>query len=141
MIGTFEKQCLEQSLLEIWMYNEQIIRKLSQQDIIDAINKLDSSPYFGFKYNYAELLGSIKRNQSGHIVSATAALYNFVTVVDLENITGRNFLEEGAGPQVPMDEANLIWQNEAIKIFQELDELNSDAKGTYRISIISFIKT
>ena len=67
-------------------------------------------------------------------------MYNFVTVVDLENITGRNFLEEGAGPQVPMDEANLIWQNEAIEIFQELTELNSDAKGSYRISITSFIK-
>ena len=131
LIGTFDSQCLEQSLLEIWMYNERIINKLTQQDIINAINVLDRSPYFGFKYNYAELLGSIKRNETGHIISATAALYNLVTVVDLENIKGRNFLEEGAGPQIPMDESNVIWQDEAIKILLEQNNIYSDTKGTY----------
>ena len=133
LIGTFDSQCLEQSLLEIWMYNEKIIDKLSQQDIINAINVLDRSPYFGFKYNYAELLGSIKRNQTGHIISAKAALYNLVTVVDLENIQNRNFLEKGAGPQILMDEANIIWQDEAIKILLEQDTVYSKSKGKIRL--------
>ena len=29
LIGTLETQCFEQSLLEIWMYNEKIINKLN----------------------------------------------------------------------------------------------------------------
>ena len=133
LIGSFESQCLEQSLLEIWMYNERIINKLTQQDIINAVNVLDRSPYFGFKYNYAELLGSIERNQTGHIVSATAALYNLVTIVDLENIQAPNFLEKGAGPQVPFDEPNIVWQDEAIKILLEQDEIYSKTKGRIQI--------
>ena len=136
LIGTFDTQCLEQSLLEIWMYNEKIIHKLTQQDIINAINVLDRSPYFGFKYNYNELLGSIKRNKTGHIIAASAALYNLVTVVDLTNIQGRSFLEEGAGPQIAMDEANIIWQDEAIKILLQQDIIYSNTKGSFLIYII-----
>ena len=135
LIGSFESQCLEQSLLEIWMYNERIINKLTQQDIINAVNVLDRSPYFGFKYSYAELLGSIERNQTGHIVSATAALYNLVTIVDLENIQDPNFLEKGAGPQVPFDEPNIVWQDEAIKILLEQDKIYSETKGRIQIFI------
>ena len=133
LIGSFESQCLEQSLLEIWMYNERIINKLTQQDIINAVNVLDRSPYFGFKYNYAELLGSIERNQTGHIVSATAALYNLVTIVDLENIQDSNFLEKGAGLQLSFDEPNIVWQDEAIKILLEQDKIYSETKGKMQI--------
>ena len=133
LIGSFESQCLEQSLLEIWMYNERIINKLTQQDIINAVNVLDRSPYFGFKYNYAELLGSIERNQTGHIVSATAALYNLVTIVDLENIQDSNFLEKGAGLQLSFDEPNIVWQDEAIKILLEQDKIYSKTKGRMEI--------
>ena len=116
LIDTLETQCFEQSLLEIWMYNEKTISKLTKEDILNAVNKLDSSPYFGFKYNYSKLLGSVERNKSGHIISAKAALYHMATVVDLSNVTPRSFLARGAGPQLPMDESNVIWQDEAINI-------------------------
>ena len=115
IIDTLETQCFEQSILEIWQYNENTIRNLTKQDIINSINNLDKSPYFGFKYNYSELLGSIKRNKTGHIISANAALYNLVTVVDLENVYDRPFLSKIAGIFLPLDESNIIWQDEAIK--------------------------
>ena len=114
------------------MYNERIINKLTQQDIINAVNVLDRSPYFGFKYNYAELLGSIERNQTGHIVSATAALYNLVTIVDLENIQDSKFK---GGLQVSFDEPNIVWQDEAIKILLEQDKIYSETKGRIQIFI------
>ena len=135
VIETFDKQCLEQSLLEIWLYNEKTINRLTQQDIINEINVLDRSPYFGFKYNYSDLLGSVKRNETGHIISATAVLYYLVTVVDLNNIQDRPFLASGAGPELSMDEANIIWQDEAIKILLEQDIICSETKGTFVIKL------
>ena len=91
---------------------------------------MDRSPYFGFKFNYAELLGSIERNETGHIISAKAALYNLATVVDINKIQRRSFLVRGAGPQLPMDEPNIVWQDEAIKILLNRNEMYSETKGT-----------
>ena len=128
IVDTLETQCFEQSLLEIWMYNEKTIRQLSKLDILDAVNNLDSSPYFGFQYNYSKLLGSVGRNKSGHIISAKAALYYLATVVDLSKIKPRSFLTSAAGVQRSMDEPNILWQDQAIKII--LNNFSLD-KGTF----------
>ena len=116
IVDTLETQCFEQSLLEIWMYNEKLISNLTKQDIINDVNKYERSPYFGFKYNYSDLLGSVKRNRSGHIISASAAMYRLVTIADLSNIFHRSFFARSAGRQQPLDEKNIIWQNEATKV-------------------------
>ena len=127
LIDTLETQCFEQSLLEIWMYKEEVINKLSTEDIIYAVNKLERSPYFGFKYNYSKLLGSIQRNETGHIISAKATLYNLITVVNFSKIKYRTFLRR-SGPQTIMDEANIKWQDEGIKIALDLNS-NSTITG------------
>ena len=114
-VEELETTCFEQSLLEIWMYDEHVIQGLTTNDIIYAINILDRSPYFGFKYDYEKLLGSIKRNSTGHIISAKAALYNFNTVVDLSKVTNTTF-QVGDDPRKILDEENIKWQDEGIKI-------------------------
>ena len=76
-VEELETTCFEQSLLEIWRYDAEVISQLTSEKILRAVNILDRSPYLGFKYDYAKLLGSVKRNSTGHIVSAKAALYNF----------------------------------------------------------------
>ena len=128
LVETLKTRCFEQSLLEIWMYNEDVINKLSTHDIVNAINTLERSPYFGFKYDYSKLLGSIKRNKTGHIVSAKAALYNMVTVVDLNKIKQKHFLKQSSGPQTTMDEENIKWQDGGINVALHQNE-NSTAKG------------
>ena len=40
LVTTIDKACFELSLLEIWLYDEEIVATLTQQDIIDKINTL-----------------------------------------------------------------------------------------------------
>ena len=124
IVNTLEKKCLEQSLLEIWMYHEDTIKRLTQEDILFAINKLDRSPYFGFTYNYTNLLGSIQRNESGHIIGASSTMHHFVTVVDLDDVSTLELADSGTEPAASLDEANYQWQQEVIDkvLEEEIDE-------------------
>ena len=40
LVTTLDTRCSEFSLLEIWDFDEEIIRSLSQEDILDAVNTL-----------------------------------------------------------------------------------------------------
>lgn len=70
LVSTLDKRCAELSLLEIWDYNGDIINNLSQQEILDAVNTLDKSPWFFSKRNYLDDLSGLTRNSSGHVVGA-----------------------------------------------------------------------
>ena len=128
-VEELETTCFEQSLLEIWMYDEDTIKGLTSNDILYAVNVLDRSPYFGFKYNYEKLLGSIKRNSTGHIVGAEAALYNFNTVVDVTKVANDSF-QIGNDPKKILDVDNIKWQDEGIRVALLADS-NSSNTGTF----------
>ena len=118
-ISTLDRKCLEQSILEIWMYHEETINRLTQEDILFAINKLKESPYYGYDYNYTDLLGDIKRNSSGHVISASSALHHYITVVNLTkasevDLESLGIKDAGTDADAKLDEANYIWQKEVI---------------------------
>ena len=71
IVETLEDKCGEFSLLEIWNYERDVISKLSQQDIIDAINTVDESPVLGYETDYTSYLGEKEYdNTTGHVVKA-----------------------------------------------------------------------
>ena len=57
----------------MWRYDEDLIRSTTQQEILDAVNLLIKSPWFGYDLDYSSLLGGVERNETGHIVSAKTA--------------------------------------------------------------------
>ena len=57
----------------MWRFNEALIETASRQEIIDAVNLLAKSPWFGYDRDFSSLLGGIIRNSTGHIVSAETA--------------------------------------------------------------------
>jgi len=73
LVETLTEKCLMTSLLEMWRFNEAFIETASQQEIIDAVNLLAKSPWFGYDRDFSSLLGGIVRNSTGHIVSAKTA--------------------------------------------------------------------
>ena len=117
LLATLESRCQVNSLLEIWMYHEATISRLTQEDILFAINKLDKSPYFGYAFNYSNLLGAIQRNSSGHIIGARSTLQLFVTMVDLNNLSNLGFASAGSDidSESQLDDGNYRWQWEVIQ--------------------------
>jgi hypothetical protein len=73
LVSTLSDKCIQTSLLEMWRYDEDLIRTTTHQEIIDAVNLLVKSPWFGYDLDYSALLGGVERNASGHIVSARTA--------------------------------------------------------------------
>ena len=70
LVETLEDKCGEFSLLEMWNYDKEVISNLTEQKIIDAVNLVHVSPVFGHDSNYANYLGRVEYNLTGHVVRA-----------------------------------------------------------------------
>ena len=98
----------------MWRYDEDLIRSTTQQEILDAVNLLTKSPWFGYEVDYGQLLGGVVRNSSGHIVAAeTAHLIWTLHVPDDAVIeTG-----QGGGLEIePADKTTIDWEEQFINI-------------------------
>ena len=70
VLESLESRCGESSPLEIWQYDEERIRSLTQQEILDAFNTVFKSPVTGYPSDYRHMLGGKTHNESGHVVAA-----------------------------------------------------------------------
>ncbi|KAK2157172.1 hypothetical protein LSH36_196g03007 [Paralvinella palmiformis] len=71
--------CWSNSILELWSFNETIIRSLTEDDILDTINTVSVSPVYGGEYNVSQVLGEITTDPStGEITGAEATLMQWV---------------------------------------------------------------
>jgi len=86
LVATLDKRCYEQSLLEIWDFDHDIIFNLTQADILDAVNTLTVSPWFWSAHNYSVDLGGMWRNSSGHIIGAKAVWVQLLVNVPTDSI-------------------------------------------------------
>ena len=114
LVNTLNEKCIQTSLLEIWKYREELINSATQQEILDAVNLLVRSPWYGYDANYANLLGGITRNSSGHIVGAKSMRMAWVIKVPEE---GRVMGSKGNGVEVEVaDPTSLAWETKLIDI-------------------------
>jgi len=104
LVTTLNTKCKESSLLEIWKFREDLINTATQQEIIDAVNLLDISPWYGYQKDFSETLGGISRNSTGHIVAAKSEIMVFVNKVDYSHID----LEQGTGFDLLTGSLNLL---------------------------------
>lgn len=80
------RSCFVLSILDIWEYDSDRIRKQTKQDIIAKINTVNISPTLGHPINFTDLLGDITRDEMGRIVSAKAIKTQFMVRVNFSNI-------------------------------------------------------
>ena len=122
LVSTLNEKCIQTSLLEIWKYNEEFINSATQQEILDAINLLVKSPWYGYDVDYSNLLGGIERNSTGHIVGAKSV--QMIWVVEVPD-DGRVISSQGSGVALEIaDPTTLAWESDLIKI-----ALNSSSDG------------
>nr|CAD7259164.1 unnamed protein product [Timema shepardi] len=92
IVNNLKTACLERSLLEFWEYDPEVLKKITKEDIISALNITTDSPVFGHPMSYTHLLGGIKRNETGYIVSASSLMMFFLVHV---NFSAVNMEESG----------------------------------------------
>eukprot|EP00090_Calanus_glacialis_P027719 TRINITY_DN4393_c0_g1_i1.p1 TRINITY_DN4393_c0_g1~~TRINITY_DN4393_c0_g1_i1.p1 ORF type:complete len:1001 (-),score=160.99 TRINITY_DN4393_c0_g1_i1:89-3091(-) len=123
LVTTLNEKCILTNLLEIWRYNEEHIRTATQQEIIDAVNILTKSPWFGYDVDYEKFLGGIERNASGHIISARTAqmVWKLKLPEDFEIVDN-----QGSGLELDLaDKTTLDWEEEFVQTVQNMS--TSDA--------------
>ena len=123
LVTTLNEKCILTNLLEIWRYNEEHIRTATQQEIIDAVNILTKSPWFGYDVDYKKFLGGIERNASGHIISARTAqmVWKLKLPEDFEIVDN-----QGSGLELDLaDKTTLDWEEEFVQTVQNMS--TSDA--------------
>lgn len=57
IVDSLEEACLENNILDIWDYNEEAINELTKEDIVSAINSVETSKLT--RVNYMNLLGNV----------------------------------------------------------------------------------
>nr|CAD7398606.1 unnamed protein product [Timema poppensis] len=92
IVNNLKTACLERSLLEFWEYDPEVLKKITKEDILSALNITTDSPVFGHPMSYTHLLGGIKRNKTGYIVSASSLMMFFLVHV---NFSAVNMEESG----------------------------------------------
>lgn len=108
LVTTLKEKCATQSLLEMFQYDDQIIKTTTKEEVLLAVNNLGSSPWFGYETDFSKLLGGIVRNSSGHIVSATSALMHWSISVKDDSEVGKK--SGGTYYEGDADNATLKWE-------------------------------
>lgn len=100
MIDMLSQGCYQENFLELWNLNDDIIRNLSQDDILLALNRTKINPRTGHVTDFQHLLGNTERNDTGQIVSAKSLLTNwmvYVNFADAEKIGNDAGTEDWVG--------------------------------------------
>ena len=126
LVESLAEKCGQQSLLEIWRYREDLIMTATREEILDAVNILETSPWFGHAINYTRLLGGVRRNSSGHIVSASTGLMLWsITVPDNTTVVE----SQGSGVELELgDETSLAWEESFVRTALEFSEEDFEVK-------------
>merc|ERR1719350_1972121 len=123
LVNTLNQKCILYTFLDAWRYDEDLILSASQQEILDAVNLLERSPWFGYGTNYSSAMGGISRNATGHIVSAeTAQLYWSIRVPDGAELVD----SQSSGLELQLaDRISLAWEDQFVGV-----ALNSSSATT-----------
>ncbi|KAF2346973.1 Protein patched/dispatched [Trinorchestia longiramus] len=114
LLEQLNTQCFERSLLEVWGYDRGIIESLTQQDIINDVNTVETSAVFGVATNFTRYLSGITRDDQGRIVGAKAMTQTWLSVINPARIVPGQYIDEfGTGTEIDVDTYH--WEEEFVK--------------------------
>lgn len=85
-IETMKTECYTKSILELWDFNTTQISLLTKDDIVNKINSYDKNFIIGKLKDYESLLGGVVKNETGHIIQATAIQNYWLLLVNFSSV-------------------------------------------------------
>ena len=58
----------------MWRYKEDMVRSTTREEVLEGVNRLVKSPWYGHTTNFTRLLGGVQRNHRGEVIAARTAL-------------------------------------------------------------------
>ena len=116
--------CYERSILEIWGYDRNVIEILTDEQIIEDINSVETSGVFGRRTNFSSMLANTERDSSGKIIKAGASFELKISNVNFDRIIPGKFVDLYLGGE-EVDVDTVRWEKQAVgELLQASDELN-----------------
>ena len=139
LVTTLNSKCVQTSLLEIWRYKEELVRSADMAEILEAVNTLERSPWYGYDTDYSALLGGVERDTAGRIVAARVAqLVWTLRLPDEFEIVD----SQGGGLELePADSTTLAWEQQFIQIVQGLCTSRAELKRNVLCRVSAQLQT
>ena len=140
IIGVMPSYCNERGLLEVWGYNDEVIRSLTDQKVLDDVNNAILSEVFGYTVDFKEYLGEISYDSSGNIAGAKAARHMWTTEVDNKAISEKDYkVDTGTGILVDRDgmDWEKIWIDIALNTTDRPSSIKANVKSESSFGLVS----
>ena len=131
IVETLQDHCAERSILELWNYDEDIIRGLTRQEILDAVNDVKNSPVFGQAMDYSDLLGTKELDASGRVVGAKTVQSLWITEFD-QTKKGNSSTVVGVEFNLA-DPLTMEWERQLSEEFKRQQEKVDGADDSFRM--------
>ncbi|XP_066155032.1 patched domain-containing protein 3-like [Euwallacea fornicatus] len=129
-----KSECYTKSILELWDFNVTQISLLTKEDIVNAVNSYDEKFTVGSFKNYKDLLGGVVRNETGHIIKATAIENQWFLLVNFSSVD-MDKAGNIAGTREWASEEALEWELTFLKI---AEDISKSFEGIYYFAGRSF---
>lgn len=129
-LNTFQMDCLQNNIIDIWSNNADEISTLSKHDIVTKINKAKTNPVTGHPFDYTSLLGGVKRDESGDIVSASSIILTWYTQVNMSSID-MNEVGNLVGTEDWVSIPLALWEGKFLDLMKSFSHNSSDIKIYY----------
>lgn len=129
-LETFSYACLQYNILDLWKNDPTLIKNTTKHDIIKKINGVKNNPVTGHPTDYTKLLGGVKTDENGQIVSANSVLLSWYTEV---NISAVDLNEVGnlVGTEKWVTIPLALWEAKFLELMQSESQNSSTFKVYY----------
>lgn len=126
IIESLPEGCMRENFLELWKSNNEKIQKLTKEQIITKLNETEVSPESGHAANFFSLLGGIKTNGSGYVISAKSILASWFLHLNFTEVDS-NKLGNIAGTEDWATYNTMVFEEKFLETMQRLKvELETD---------------
>lgn len=85
-LETFSSTCLQYNIVDLWKSDPSLIKNATKFEIIKKINSMKHNPVTGHPTDFTKLLGGVKRDENGDIISANSILLSWYTQVNMSAV-------------------------------------------------------
>ena len=115
----------------MWKYDEEVIRKLTRKEILDAVNDVKTSPVFGQAIDFTDFLGRKKLDVLGRVVGAKTLVSGWLTEFD-QNEKGNSSSVIGVEFNLA-DPFTMEWERKLSEALRGQQEKVADANDGFRM--------
>ena len=106
----------------MWRYEEETVRTTWEEEVLQGVNTLVRSPWYGHATDYTRLLGGLQRDEVGEVRAARTALMVWRLEVPEDVEVDRS---QGGGLELePADKTTIDWEQQFIDIALNFSDNN-----------------